>query len=95
MLRGKRKTEKGTVVCRASSQGGTEYILLHEMGEDEQIYSLLIKAKDGESRCFSDIARCFESARHLFCMFLREEVSVINADEVFEELLAREPSLFV
>lgn len=92
----KRTGAEGETVRLARDENGTEYRLLRTAsGEKETVYSLSVRSASGEMCLLTDVARRAESADRLFELFLREGVSPINAAEVAEELLAREPSLFV
>ncbi|MBQ8174664.1 MAG: hypothetical protein IJ009_04605 [Clostridia bacterium] len=75
---------------------GTEYCLLREVNEEGTVvYTVTVRGEDGESCRLPDVARRRESAEYLFSLFVGNELSANNAAEVVEELLAREPSLFV
>ena len=89
-----KKTEElndGMTVWEARSERGVLYRLLNHEGR----YAIRIRGVYGEIFHLPDIACTKERAIFLGKLFLEADVSPVNADEVIEELLAREPSLFL
>ncbi len=90
------KTEKGAleqehVIFHTDCACGIQYSLIRgEVG-----YTVFI---DGGERGFCrlpDVARSFTHAVRVVMLLAENAVSPINAADVVEELLARDPSLFV
>ena len=86
-----KKDKEKKAVWEARSPYGFRYRLVRE-GDG---YALLIAGADGERCCLSGIAHSEKGALALAHLFAEGEVSPVNAAEVAEELLARDPSYFL
>ena len=81
----------GVTVWESRSRRGVAYRLVHREG----LYAMLIRGVNGELCHLPDIARTEERAISLGRLLSEADVSPINADEVVEDLLARDPSRFL
>lgn len=89
---------------RKSALGGEEDAILSLDTVFGIKYSLFLKEgrytvsiDGGENGCclLPDVARSFSRAKEILELLAKNEVSPINAAEVAEELLARDPSLLI
>lgn len=70
---------------------GIKYSLFLKEGR----YTVSIDGGENGYCCLPDVARSFSRAKEILELLAKNEVSPINAAEVAEELLARDPSLLI